>query len=156
MFSRSRLSSILLVPTFALMLTAAHCHKPSPVEPDPPEACVAAQETTHAAFPTYASNGQAVAEFRLTHVLTSYTPNGCQASTGQNTLVITSMAAVPVAFSYTLYKLRVDNTVSWSYNGNVTRLAPGQSIDQGVVSNALGRANAGSWRVVFNSLSQVP
>jgi hypothetical protein len=140
----------------ALLSTGALCHeepKPDPVEV---EECAPLEDIRNAAFPTFV-NGQTVAEFALTQVYTSYEPNGCRSAKSAISLRISSQALVPVAFSYTLRKIsQADGHIVWSYNGNVIRLAPGQTIDVGQISSNLGNITLGGVTVVFNSFSQVP
>ncbi len=129
---------------------------PSKDQPTAPEVCISSEEVRNVAFPTF-FQGFTVAEFALRQVYTTYTPNGCKNPTSSISLTITSQALVPVAFSYTLRKLSgTTGAQTWSYNGNVIRLAPGQKIDVGQVSTNLGNITLGAGNVTFNSFSQVP
>jgi hypothetical protein len=137
-----------------LLATTSACDLLFPEEKK--EQCVASQQVYSGSFNTFASNGAPVARFSLQQQYTDYSPAGCNNGRGGPvTLTITSTAPVPLAFTYTLEGVGASGLVVWSYQGGVTRIAPGQTIQVGQVASSVVRVDVGA-RAVFTSLSQVP
>ncbi len=117
--------------------------------------CIAENIVIDSTFHTYSDAGVRVAAFGLHQLFASYPPGCSHPVGGEVDLVITSEALAPLAFSYALRGYDNDAVRVWSYDGEVARIAPGDSIVVGAVANSRVRVDVNT-RVAFTALMVVP
>jgi hypothetical protein len=149
-----RRSATPLVILAAAMWASACCEITGSCEKK--QDCAERQQSYVGSFNTFLNNGAPVATFRLDQTVTQYQGSDCPLSGGGPvTLTITSTAPVPLRFEYLLQGLGATGLVVWSYQGSVSRIAPGQSIAVGQVATTPVRVDVGA-RASLGNVAQVP
>ena len=84
-------------------------------------------------------DGRPLARFDLTQTVNVDLGDDCPANdhpTGTVSLSITNMTGETISFGYLVTGYRANNTTVWTYNGPMTVLAAGATIDVGVIANS--------------------
>ena len=115
--------------------------------------CTAQQVVVDSTFHAYTDSGLPIASFAL-HQVFGGVPAPCS-NEAPIQLAITSDAVAPLAFRYTLRGYDEKGGNAWIFLGAVTRLAPGDTIDQGTVARSRVRIDVNT-RVGFDSVRVVP
>ncbi len=115
--------------------------------------CAAAPVVVDSTFHAYTDSGVPIASFAL-HQVFGGAGEPCSAEAPIQ-LAISSDALAPLAFRYTLRGYDEKGGSAWIFLGAITRLAPGDTIDQGTVARSRVRIDVNT-RVGFDSVRVVP
>jgi len=120
------------------------------------------QYTTSVATVGYVgpTEGKPVARFDLTQDFVSHEPYAACATgplqdVGVVSLMVTSLAATPLAISYDVQGVNAQGILLWDREGVIQRIEPGQTLDVGEVSVSPTHVDVGA-KVVLKSVTILP